>query len=239
MQLEKCPKENGSRLVSLDEYRQRCSEVIHPKEHYDWIKTLGLEYGPMFQGITHIFRGENEALVYISLPEKLRVESRDYQIHPVLLDACFQTIAIAASRLKNTDEPISYLPVGFERIDLFADLQPEIWCLAEIDPSATWGAPFIQGQLTLLRQDGTVLGQVKGFKVARLDGRANQKSLYYDLNWKKTEWAPSHDLDQKERWVIINDRFEIGDQLIQHLNQHGAEVVVVSNQDMVQSDQWK
>lgn len=216
--------------VSWDQYRMRCPEEIDPKIHYDWMKTLGLEYGPLFQGITRIFRGTTEALVFISLPERLREESQHYQIHPVLLDACFQAIAIAASRLKNTDESISYLPVGFDRIDLSEELGTEFWCFAEIDSGAQWGSSSIQGQLTLLSQEGAVLGRIEGFKVARMDRNdLDQKNLFYDLKWKKSEWSLTNTQDTKACWVIVNDRYGTGDQLKKLLDQYEADTILVSN----------
>ena len=49
-------------------------------------------YGPTFQGIERLWRGEREDLAEIYVPSGLMRILSDYRLHPAVLDACFQTM---------------------------------------------------------------------------------------------------------------------------------------------------
>ncbi|MEU7281910.1 type I polyketide synthase [Streptomyces sp. NPDC045431] len=62
---------------------------------YDGLAEAGLEYGPVFQGLTTAWR-DGEGVVYaeVSLPEDVDVEG--FGVHPALLDACLHAIGLGA-----------------------------------------------------------------------------------------------------------------------------------------------
>jgi len=233
MQPEKFPERDRHEVPSLDAYRQRCPKEMLPETHYERMRRMGLEYGPMFQGIMEIHWGTREALVAISLPALLKGESHRYQIHPVLLDACFQSLAIAATGLKDGEEAlenVSYLPIGFERIRFLDQPGTDIWCFAEIEDEAEWGAPTLKGDLTLLHSDGTWIGRIEGFEVARMDGDAKLRAegVFYDLAWKHAEHALNERSQDPATWVIVKDRHGTGDRLAHLLGEKGDSVIQVA-----------
>uniref|UniRef100_UPI0013DAB053 polyketide synthase dehydratase domain-containing protein n=1 Tax=Serratia marcescens TaxID=615 RepID=UPI0013DAB053 len=67
------------------------------------------------------------ALGLICLPEKL--ETASYQIHPVLLDACFQVIFAALPEGK------TYLPVGFESLRIYHPPGKKLWSYIKLRPN--------------------------------------------------------------------------------------------------------
>ena len=63
--------------------------------HYQWLATLGLEFGPCFRGIQSIGRRDAEALAAVQLPPSLHAQAHELSMHPALLDACFHVVGAA------------------------------------------------------------------------------------------------------------------------------------------------
>ncbi|MDH2430901.1 SDR family NAD(P)-dependent oxidoreductase, partial [Sphaerisporangium sp. TRM90804] len=55
---------------------------------YDELALAGLEYGPVFRGVTAVWRRDGEVFAEVELPERARDLVRRVGVHPALLDAC-------------------------------------------------------------------------------------------------------------------------------------------------------
>ena len=77
--------------IDLAAVRARCSERVEVSQAYEGFASIGLDYGPAFRGLQSLWRGTNEALAEVSLPEGIEGAER-YGIHPALLDAAFQSL---------------------------------------------------------------------------------------------------------------------------------------------------
>ncbi|MFF4017277.1 SDR family NAD(P)-dependent oxidoreductase [Streptomyces sp. NPDC001843] len=88
-------------------------------EHlYAGLAALGLEYGPLFQGLTRAWR-DADGVVHaeVALPED--AETDGYGIHPALLDAALH--AVAAGELLPEPEPgTAWLPFSWSDVTLHA-----------------------------------------------------------------------------------------------------------------------
>ncbi|HYI00108.1 type I polyketide synthase, partial [Hyalangium sp.] len=70
--------------------RKRCPTAVTAAQHYEQARARGMAYGPAFQCVEEVWRGDGEALGRIQLPAALVAESQAYRFHPALLDACLQ-----------------------------------------------------------------------------------------------------------------------------------------------------
>ncbi|MFE2753905.1 type I polyketide synthase [Actinosynnema sp. NPDC059335] len=52
----------------------------------------GYGYGPAFQGLTRLWRGDGELFAEVALPEEQRAAAGDYVLHPALLDAALHPL---------------------------------------------------------------------------------------------------------------------------------------------------
>jgi acyl transferase domain-containing protein len=77
--------------IDLAAVRARCAEAAEVAQAYEGFASIGLDYGPAFQGLQSLWRGRSEALAEVSLPESVEGAER-YGIHPALLDAAFQSL---------------------------------------------------------------------------------------------------------------------------------------------------
>ena len=77
----------------------------------------GIDLGPSFRTLGDIWARPGEALGEVSLPEGAGRNPLD--IHPLVLDGCFQVVAAARIQGSSEDET-TYLPFGWERLWLTA-----------------------------------------------------------------------------------------------------------------------
>ncbi|MEV0538113.1 SDR family NAD(P)-dependent oxidoreductase, partial [Kitasatospora sp. NPDC050463] len=61
---------------------------------YDNLATIGLEYGPVFQGLTAAWRADDDVYAEITLPEQAQTDASRYGLHPAVLDAALHAIAL-------------------------------------------------------------------------------------------------------------------------------------------------
>ena len=121
----------------LASWQDACREEIPSDAHYDRCRALGLQYGPSFRAITRLWRGQNEAVAEVTLPDVARESAGSYRLDPVLLDASFQTVAAAVGELPVEDGTV-WLPTGWSRLDWFASSSGPAWCHVTVrtpDPS--------------------------------------------------------------------------------------------------------
>ncbi len=89
------------------------SKTISPSEHYDRCAQVGLCYSGVFRCLTSLDVSPLGAEGAVSLP--LESDSLGYEIHPALLDGCFQGIAGLMS-----DQQELWLPVSIGRYEVLS-----------------------------------------------------------------------------------------------------------------------
>ncbi|BDG78975.1 hypothetical protein BSF_07040 [Bacillus subtilis] len=114
-------KENDQlEQLNIEAYKSSCQLMIESKENYEAVKNNGLVYGPRFQTLEEIAYNENEVLarVKLNVPSS-KEETKEYCLHPGLLDGALQTISIF---LQNEQENKVYLPFSLGKITIHSSL---------------------------------------------------------------------------------------------------------------------
>ncbi len=124
------PEDGASPVFSVAEVQAHCPSAIPAERYYPAIRTMGLDYGPSFQGIQQLRRGDGEALSAVRLPP--HVSGAGYGLHPAFLDAClhiYPALAEASgdfSQLCSHHGP-TYLPIGIERFRVYQAHTTTAW----------------------------------------------------------------------------------------------------------------
>lgn len=226
---------------TVTQLKARCPQEGAAPDLYQRLAQYGLQYGPMFQGITKIWQGEEEALGQVQLPETLLAEAEAYHVHPVLLDAAIQVLAVT---LLNAEEQsagkYTYLPVGLDSLRVYGRLQTPLWSHAVLQPRHALGVDMVAGNVSLLDEAGQLLAELQGLRLKRLGGsaqRATHKSLeewLYQLTWQ-----PQARLKLGERgdtpvsatpgsWLIFADSAGVGRGVATLLKARGETVALIS-----------
>ena len=152
----------------LEVLQRRMNREMSRAEFYQGLAANGLDYGEQFQGVEQVWLREGEALGRISLPEKLRNGLGAFELHPVILDSCFQLLGAAALELRATG---TYVPVGLQRLTLHRRPSAELWGKARLrmPEAGVQGAPSesIEGDLELFDDSGAVVATAHGLSLRR------------------------------------------------------------------------
>ncbi|MEG8281325.1 SDR family NAD(P)-dependent oxidoreductase, partial [Streptomyces sp. AHA2] len=152
---------NGAERVGLDGF-------------YPDLFEQGLEYGPVFQGLTELWRAGNVAYGLVQLPEQARPDAEGFALHPALLDAALHTLA--ATQKSDPDGDGSdgvLLPFLWTGVRLFATGGTQLRVRAELVDDSTarilvcdgTGEPVLSAQGLAVKRTDTA--QLKGTGTTR------------------------------------------------------------------------
>ncbi|HEX5884362.1 MAG TPA: SDR family NAD(P)-dependent oxidoreductase, partial [Pyrinomonadaceae bacterium] len=220
--------------ASFEKIRSRCTEEITGDAFYQLLRRNGLEYGPSFQGVKHVWRRDCEALGQVQLPESQSAELRNYRIHPALLDACFQVFGATIDVAAETEDAI-YLLRGAEEITVYGELPKRLWAHAVLRDPDNSHPGLYAGDLMLYGESERPLAQVKGIYAKRANRnsvvRNTQKHLsewLYEIRWLVANGQEREGGDiQPRAWVIFCDDGELGRNVDAKLRSTGQPCLLV------------
>jgi acyl transferase domain-containing protein/acyl carrier protein/ubiquinone/menaquinone biosynthesis C-methylase UbiE len=168
--------------VDIGLIRERCPDAIDVGAYYRMFADMGLDYGPNFSGIAELWRGDREALAVILTPAGIGDEASDYQLHPAVLDACFQSAMAAMPEQVQVAKQSLYLPVKIERIRFHAKATDRLYVhsrLKEFSPTE------IKVDIDLLDEAGAALTEVRGLIIRQTAQRAQRGyGTLFEFQWK-------------------------------------------------------
>ena len=183
--------------IVLAQLQERMQTQRPVSEHYEQCATAELPYGPHFQVIEQLWIGEGEALGKIGLPEPLMQEAQPYVLHPTILDGCFQVVY-------NAIEVGTYLPINFDRVDVFRAASDTIWCHVQVHNTQNQNGELYTLDLQLFNTDGEVVALFTGMSFKKAERSALLRTLNnpvaelgYDVLWvPKEQMLPTSESHQ-------------------------------------------
>ncbi|MCE2449790.1 MAG: type I polyketide synthase [Candidatus Latescibacteria bacterium] len=153
---------------------------------------VGIDLGPRFRTLAAVWSRPGEALGEVSFPEA--VGQSDLDVHPLLLDGCFQVLAAARNPGQNEDG-ITYLPFAWERLWLKDRLPDRLICHVRLreDPrgeEADESPEVWAGDLHIYDPSGVLVGELSGYAVKRatratlLAAVEGLNELLYEVVWR-------------------------------------------------------
>ncbi|MDI3287045.1 type I polyketide synthase [Polyangium sp. 15x6] len=225
--------EGTTARTALDEIASRCHDTVPGAEHYRVMAERGVDFGPAFQALEHVLRRDGEALGRIRLP--VQAGRAPYRLHPVILDACFQSLAQALPRGdERARERRTFLPVGVGRLRVHASPRAEaLWAHVVLRDASAAGAA-LQADVRLLDETGTLLAEAEGFRAQQLDPTedapsADMNHATHEVAWRP--WplasAPRPSRAEPATWLLLADASGLGRRLAARLEAGGDACIVV------------
>jgi 8-amino-7-oxononanoate synthase len=212
----------------LAQIQSDCAEVVDMSAYYRQLQERGLHYGPSFQGIQQLWKGDQQALGRIQLPKERGVSAEGYTLHPALLDACFQILGAA-----NLGSSETFLPVGLGRFQVYSRTAHDgVWCHVRL---RSHEGKEVCADLDLFDAVGTKVAALEGFTLRSVSRRMLQRLLQQTVDFKKwlyeVAWQPSPrgalpveatgDTESPKTWLIFADDRGFATQLSQQLQVQG------------------
>ncbi|MBI4587208.1 MAG: polyketide synthase dehydratase domain-containing protein, partial [Candidatus Rokubacteria bacterium] len=223
-----------------DEIRTRCPEVMSREEYYRRLAEQGIQYGPGFQHIERLWRGEGEALGKVRLPETLEPEADAHQLHPAILETCFQLLGAALPvEAKDVGSGDVFLPIHVARVRGAGLPGLGLWGHARFREAADPGAGSLEGSVRLLDETGRVVVELLGVRFRRLGPAAQGGGSGEVEEWLcELEWQASAPSEGRQgvapsggasggSWLIFADSGGIGEALAGVLGTQGEQCVLV------------
>ena len=197
------PSDAGARQASEQVDLESLKAGLSPEDvpaFYRAKAGVGIDLGPSFRTLRMVWSRAGEALGEVCFPEALG--GNDLDVHPLLLDGCFQVMG-AARNPGGAEDGITYLPFGWERLWLPDRLPDRFLCHVRMreanrEPDAeTGGSPEVfVGDFLLYDQSGVPIGELSGFMVKRatraalLSAVEGVQELLYEVMWRESALAP-------------------------------------------------
>ncbi len=221
-------------VPALSELRDVQVVPIDVGSHYQALAMHGLEYGPAFRAIEQVLPLPSAAFGRLQLDASLADHANRYNVHPVLLDACFQLLAAsAATQVVDQSDTTTYLPVGADRIMLYA--QPS---------TAAWGyvrlcAEHSKADAFLLADDGAVVFAALGLRLQPIATAVPPPPPYsalYVPSWQEQP-HPAPAAAPDGTWLVFSDASQAARRLLGQLRNADARCVcVVSGNEYQQQE---
>nr|MBA3470516.1 SDR family NAD(P)-dependent oxidoreductase [Herpetosiphonaceae bacterium] len=183
-----CPAAPKPEPVSLQYLQARCQESLLSADHYQTMAQRGLNYGPAFQAIKHIWRQDGESLSQLQLPAELEHDLPAYQIHPVLLDASLQAVAAAVPRASADAAEDTRLPVGIASLKLHRPPGTDLWCHAKLRPESDSAGDIREADIDLYDKAGNLVLEIAGLRLQRLESVNAVKAGSIDESFYEIQW---------------------------------------------------
>lgn len=207
----------------LQALARRCPVAVTAAECYAHFERLGLEYGPLFRGITSLRRGADEALARVEAPEALLATMGQFGIHPALLDLCFQTLAAA---LPFDGAATVYMPTGVAEGRILAPLPQQLWIHAAISQRDAQG---MTGEIRMFDDAGGLLLEISGCSARALDAAAPfavTPQRLYQADWPVAAVPPAGDIAPGS-WIVYGGPAALADAVSAELSGRGHRVTTL------------
>jgi polyketide synthase 5 len=129
-----------------------------------WFDERGIQYGPAFMGLTAACTAEatvDTVLAEVALPRSIRSQQDAYRVHPALLDACFQSVAVHPDAQSAANGGL-LLPLGVRRLRTYGGTRNARYCYTRVTAADASG---VEADLDVLDEHGTVLLAICGLKL--------------------------------------------------------------------------
>jgi acyl transferase domain-containing protein/acyl carrier protein len=221
--------------VDLEKLKALYPDQANVSNYYQQLSDLGLNYGPIFRGIQQILKNDQEAMGWIRLPKE--ADAHGYQLHPALLDSCFQLLGVVVSSSLQQDDRRIYVPVGLQRIKVHQSGQAQAWAQVMFSDGLVNadGSPreILSGDLRLFGPDGAVIAEIVGLQIRNINRSSIQESQddsfdsdLYELQWEQVSGTNSKSTVEG-KWLILADAGDVGEKLALQMQELGADYAIL------------
>jgi acyl transferase domain-containing protein/thioesterase domain-containing protein/acyl carrier protein len=149
--------------IKLKEIQARCSiakrdapKNVRQRGHFD--------FGPRWESLRQIAFGKDECLGTMELPSEFRAETRDFSLHPALMDIATGVAMYLIPGYEKAGDLL--LPFAYQSLTVYGVLPPRVYSHARMRQDA--GSDLIVFDITLAGENGDIIAEIEGFTVKRL-----------------------------------------------------------------------
>ncbi|WP_440089829.1 SDR family NAD(P)-dependent oxidoreductase, partial [Streptosporangium sp. LJ11] len=166
---------------------------------YDDLAAVGLEYGPVFQGVTRAWSRPGEVFAEVALPEQAHGDAVRFGVHPALLDAVLHASALG-DLLPEAEPGRPFLPFSWSGVSLHATAATSLRVRLTID--ANTGGNSVA--LVIADETGMPVAEVEALTLRPLSTSdlavSGDRGWLHQVGWTAITAATS---TETPRWTVL------------------------------------
>ena len=189
----------------------------------------GFDFGKSFSLIKKTWYCENNGLALVDIGDSplVQAESKDFIVHPSILDACLQSCLLSRVNREIDDLAVAPLPFALKSITLSdVPYTAQLYCHVSEHLS-----DIGRYDITLMSPSGNVLLTMSEFRVVELRNLPRQftsdDSLAYDILWKEAEVQEHKRIAPNLTCILLRDSSSFSNALITKLQDLKVKVISV------------
>ena len=225
----------------FDLFKREALAEQSKEEFYNTLQLIGLNYGPYFRSIEHIWSKAREAFAKIRLSESLQFQKDDFHLHPAMLDACLQVLA----GIPNTStENQLYIPSNCHQIRFISKPEGELWSHVYLTSDPHSGSDSLETDIRIFDESGKIVIEINGLQLQRI-GRVKRRQFsrkdtwLYQLQWQISNISNMLPMpgNEKRNWLIFADEEGFGNTLAKQLEERGDSCYLIPASEMIQGSE--
>ncbi len=176
-----------SEKVDLKDVQKRIHPEVEVKGLYDGLLDCGLHLGPTFRAMKRLWRNDTEALAEIHVHEDIKSGFEKFNIHPAILDACFQTLFGVMYKGTGKWDLGVFIPVHIKRVKFYRKPGTfKLWSYGRlIERSEKYGL----GSFWIFDDDGNIVAEIQELSCQYIEGSRGESedeinNCFYEYQWK-------------------------------------------------------
>lgn len=223
---------------------KNASKTIIGSAYYESLKSLGLYYGPYFQGLKELRKNnqsiDEEVHFTLAIDNRVTQSAAKYNVHPALLDACLQPLfySVLEEETKSDGRTTFLTDVGEVQWLNAIDYSQELHGIAKLHPQKKdmqRGFINVEADITIYNNTGLAVLKISSLKGKIIDTALTEQRKEKLKNWLyKINWVQQNEnilnttaLKAKGTWVVLGDPYGVSDILIEKMNNAGIESIHV------------
>lgn len=224
---------SSNKAINVKSILDRCSGSFDEEKCYQLFEQMNFNYGPSFHGLKRVYIGDNEVFAELHTLEELQVSDLDNILHPVLLDAAFQSFIACQFNefIKNSSVEIK-LPESIDSVEVYGKVKGQLYVhsiLKYVDDKT------ICGDIVIYNNDYQAVVKIKNFTVGSLEKTEEEsflsekelKEWFYGIEWNrqnKSDDSTIHNAEEFENYIILADESGNAKRLAESLRLNGKNV---------------
>ncbi|MEA5529167.1 type I polyketide synthase [Dolichospermum sp. UHCC 0684] len=205
-------------------------ESVDLARFYEFYEQMGISYGQRFQAIQELRYFSSSSQAKISIDRSL--VDRRYCLHPVLLDACLQSIGAAFPEIHGQE---LHLPYGFSSLELFGNPGTQAWTHIEIksqiDGEICVDVEVYDEQEQLCARFTDLTARRINPAVLQRLWQETENNCFYQVQWQKLDSVSTITGNSQHSWLVFVRPSTALYQSINLLQKAGERVITVELSD--------
>jgi len=221
-------------VADIDRMRERCGDRVEGTSFYARMSAKGNQWGPAFQALAEVWRGEHEAIARVRAPQTIAGELARYRFHPAFSDAAGHVL-VATGELDPSAAATGGALVGggIGEVRQYAPVRDEeLWAIATRHPDPNAPANVVAGDVRVYDRAGRLVSETLDARLWYLRDAVSEvaaaNDLFYHIEWDRAEPAELPARNQLQNWLIVSDRKGIANDLADLLRAEGHLVTVAN-----------